>query len=685
MLEARRSLQAGEAVQAEQVCRDVLNAFPDYPDALNFVSVALARQGRFEEAERCSRAALGGRPNDPGILLNLGNRLFELGRAGEAAEAFAEADRLTPGDTRILVALVRALAAAGRREPAADAAEALAAVTTDPDLLAGTVDVLSNANRLARAGDVLQRMLAERPEQVDWWMRAAALAHTARRLEDAARACERVIALEPDRAEAWTLLASCKLHQRDFGRMREVLDGAPADPGEAANQANLRGMMLVAQARLEEGLEVMAATAELAPNSGPLQMTRLMYLNYDPVRSAAAIAAEHRAFGQRFADAVPAVLRRTRALDPARPLRVGFLSPDFRLHSVAYFLAPLLRALDREWFEPVAYANVTRPDAVTAQFQAEVALWRETAHLDDRALAELVAADGVDILIELAGLTRDSRLLACAGKPAPIQVSWLGYPNTTGLPQIDYRITDWIADPEGADDLYSEVLIRLPRCFLCYAAPERAPPVAMPPVIENGFATFGSFNNLAKVNRSVIGLWSEVLRAVPTSQLLMKATGTSDPAAQEHLREAFAAAGIAPERIRFAGYAPTPRDHLLTYSQVDIALDTFPYNGTTTTCEALWMGVPVVTLQGDRHASRVGASLLQAIGFTAGIAQSAGDYIETAKLLAQNPSLLAGARRNLRADLARSPLTDQAGFAAVFQQALRAVWEMHLTDERPER
>jgi protein O-GlcNAc transferase len=252
-------------------------------------------------------------------------------------------------------------------------------------------------------------------------------------------------------------------------------------------------------------------------------------------------------------------------------------------------------------------------------------------------------------------------------------------------PACRYRITDWVADPAGAEDNHSEVLIRLPRCFLCYAVPEQAPPIAPPPLLENGFVTFGSFNNLAKVNGQVIGLWAEVMKAVPASRLLLKATGTGDPATQTYLRDRFAAAGVAPERIRFADYAPTPRDHLLAYGQIDIALDTFPYNGTTTTCDALWMGVPVVTLEGDRHAARVGASLLGTIGFEAGIARSPDDYVGTAALMAENPALFATARRSLRSELARSPLTDHMGFAAIFEDALRALCQMHCAGERPER
>lgn len=685
LVEGQRHLRADRSAAAEAVLREALAAAPDHPDVNNLLGVALGRLGRPEEGEAAIRSALRVNRRDPGIWLNLGNRLHEQGRAGEAAEAFAEAIRLGDRKPASRAALMRALDEAGHRDEAADAAEALVAAADDAAMLVDAVEVLASANRASEAAEVLERALAIEPEQTDWWMRLAMLRHAAQRLQDAAEACERVIALEPGRGAAWTVLASCRFYQRDFAAMEEVLDRAPAEPAEAANRANLRGMMLVAQAKIEEGLEAMALTADLAPDAATLQMTRLMYLNYDAVRSTVEIADEHRRFGQRFSRSVPSVALRDTGRDPDRTLRVGFLSPDLRLHSVAYFLAPLLKSLDRDRVLPVAYANVKRPDQVTAQLRAETALWRDTAHLDDRTLAEQIAADDIDILIELAGLTRDSRLMVCTARPAPIQISWLGYPNTTGLPQMDYRITDWIADPDGAEDHYSEILIRLPRCFLCYAVPEQAPPVAAPPVTESGSITFGSFNNLAKVNGRVVEVWAEVLRAVPGSRLLMKATGTGDPATQEHLRRSFAAQGVDDDRIHFADYAPTPRDHLRTYDQVDIALDTFPYNGTTTICEALWMGVPVVTLEGDRHASRVTASLLSSIGFDAGITRSRDEFVRTAVLLAENPELLATARRHLRSDLARSPLTDHRGFARTFEDALRAVWQMHCAGERPPR
>jgi predicted O-linked N-acetylglucosamine transferase (SPINDLY family) len=302
--------------------------------------------------------------------------------------------------------------------------------------------------------------------------------------------------------------------------------------------------------------------------------------------------------------------------------------------------------------------------------------WVDVHRLDDAALADRIRADRIDILVELAGHTRGSRLLACAHRPAPVQIGYIGYPHTTGVAAIDYRITDHLADPDGFDEHYCETLIRLPRCFLAYAMPRHAGEIGPPPLQRNGYVTFGSFNNLAKINRRVIALWAEILHRVDGAQLVLKSAGTGDAETKAALAAAFAAEGIQAERLRTLPPEAEAQHHLALYNEIDIALDPFPYNDTTTTCEALWMGVPVITLIGDRHAGRVGASLLSAIGFEAGIAATPDDYVLTAHLLASQPELLATARRNLRSAMARSPLCDHPGHARAVEEAYRAVWQI---------
>ncbi len=546
----------------------------------------------------------------------------------------------------------------------------------DPDALAARAGALVRTDPKA-ALELYRAAIQRAPQRIGWSLAIAKLALELGRIDQAIEAAERVLQAHPGQAEASILLASALLRRRDFTRLAKVLAAAPKGGPQAGNIANLTGTMLVQQGRIAEGLAAMRPIKRLAPRSPTLQMSRVMYLNYDPELSRAELFREHRAFGTAFRDALaPLPPPDASPRDPDRRLRIGYLSPDFRTHSVAYFVAPIFQAFDRERFETIGYAHVSKPDHITEHLRGLASAWRDVSTLDDTELARLIRADGIDILVELGGFTKDGRLLACTARPAPVQISYLGYPNTTGLPQIDYRITDHRADCDDADDFYSETLIRLPRCFLAFAAPEHAPQVEPPPFVRNGHVTFGSFNNLAKVNGKVVALWAEVLRAVRGSRLLLKASGSGDPTAQDHLRRAFAAAGIAPDRIEFAPYAASARAHLETYREVDVALDTFPYNGTTTTCEALWMGVPVVTLAGERHAARVGASLLGAAGFAAGIAERPMDYVTTARLLAEQQQLLSALRANLRAEMARSPLCDAAGHAKALEEAYRAVWQI---------
>ena len=265
-------------------------------------------------------------------------------------------------------------------------------------------------------------------------------------------------------------------------------------------------------------------------------------------------------------------------------------------------------AHDRNEVEIFCYAEVKRPDRMTAKIRGLADQWRSTVGMGDDALARRIFEDRIDILVDLAGHTANSRLKVFARKPAPVQVTWLGYPGTTGLPVMDYRLTDEITDPEGdGDQYYTETRVRLKDGFLCYLPPDDAPAVSSPPVLKSGGITFGSFNNLAKVNEKVVDLWSRILCRVPGSSLLLKSKPLADKPTQRRYIDLFIKNGVMPDQIKMLSATASIPEHLACYDRVDIGLDPFPYNGATTTCEALWMGVPVVVLRGDRHAGRVGA------------------------------------------------------------------------------
>ena len=676
--EAQRLLMAKQGGEALLPLKEILRLSPDHPDALNLASVAFGQIGLFEEAVSFSRQAIALKPDDAGFRLNLANRLNDQGRVDEAILLYEEALALVPDHAAALKSYMRCLVNLKRWSEARElVARLYEHIEEDPGALAECAELCIRAGDRGYALDLYQKAAESDPERIDWLIQITRLAIDQQSTTLARETAERVLE-HGENAEMRIILASIMHRKRDLKAMAEHLDAVPHDGDQAANAANLRGMLLVSQTRIKEGLEAMAKTRLLAPDAFALQATRVMYLNYHPDMSRDELRKEHMDFGEKFKNALPILPQQfdDRAFDPERKLRIGFVSPDFRGHSVSYFARPFFDAFDRDRFDLVGYAHVIKEDNVTADLRSLATDWRDIVTWSDQRLADEVRKDRIDILIDLAGLTRDSRLLAFTARPAPIQMTYIGYPNTTGLPQIDYRITDWVADPEGMDDDDVETLIRMPGCFLCYAVPNHAPAVEPGPSEHRDHVTFGSFNNFAKVNDGVLELWANVLNAVPGSRLLLKATSSKDPEAQAIVRSGLEQHGVDPKRVSFAEYRSTPASHLSIYNDVDIALDTFPYNGTTTTCEALWMGVPVVTLKGERHASRVGASLLRTVGLEACVAESPEDYVLTAKLMAEHRGILKTTRRTLRETVLRSPLCDNKAHTRTLEDAFRATWQI---------
>ncbi|GJQ28738.1 MAG: hypothetical protein HBSAPP03_06220 [Phycisphaerae bacterium] len=359
-------------------------------------------------------------------------------------------------------------------------------------------------------------------------------------------------------------------------------------------------------------------------------------------------------------------------------LRVGLVSPDLRAHAVAFFIRPFLEYHDRASTRVFVYDTGDEADATTATLRPQAHAWRSCHRLTDAQVAQAVRDDGVHVLIDLVGLTRGSRPGILAARPAPVQATYLGYAGMTCLPGYDYRVVDSRTDPPGSDTPGAEKLVRLDPCFLCYRPADDLPPL-MPPAGAGAPVTFGSFNALLKVTPTTVALWSRVLSHVPGSRMIVKAWGLETPAAKARLRGMFAAQGIVADRLDLLALAPSPREHLATYHRVDIALDTFPYHGTTTTCEALSMGVPVVSRVGEVHRARVGLSILSAVGLADLAATTDEAFVETAVGLANDPARRAAWRsagpEGLRARLAASPLGDGPGFARRLEALLRTLIE----------
>jgi len=433
--------------------------------------------------------------------------------------------------------------------------------------------------------------------------------------------------------------------------------------------------MLKISGKAAEGLVYYLKGLKLDPGNKEMMHNYLLSTLYQANFSPQDIFEEHHTWGMRLSAGIKRLSRRhVREGHPEGKIRIGYVSPDLCMHPVSFFAGALMGGYDRERFEVYVYSDVRKPDAVTERFRSLVDVWHDISEMQNQEAGELMQREEIDILVDLCGHTAHNRLEVLAAKPAPITVSYLGYPATIGMSGIDFRITDVVADPPGQTDAWhTEKLIRLERCAWCFEPPATSPPVGPLPAESNGFITFGCFNNLAKLNAPLYDWWVEILRQVPDSHLFLKAKTLIDPGICQEVRDYFTTRGIALERLRVSGFENSTKSHLDRYNEVDIALDSYPYHGTTTTCEALWMGVPVITRAGEAHLSRVGVSLLQAVGHPELVASSAENFIRLAVELAQDPARIRALRTGLRGQMLASPLLDQAGFIRALEEAFSSL------------
>jgi predicted O-linked N-acetylglucosamine transferase (SPINDLY family) len=423
--------------------------------------------------------------------------------------------------------------------------------------------------------------------------------------------------------------------------------------------------------KTEESLDLHNSILWMEPGNARILSARNMLLNYLSGQDRQAVFEAHKEFGTHFPTDEFQVF--FNPPEPGKKLRVGFVSPDLRHHSVSFFLKPILANLDPERVQTVLYHGHHTEDATSAELRSLAGKWTNLNGIDDNLAAEIIRKDAPDILIDLAGHSAMNRLPLFAKNLAPVQMTYLGYPNTTGLPAIGYRLVDATTDPAGeADSFATEKLLRFSPCAWAYEPPKDAPAPSMPEA--SAPITFGSFNNFLKVSTDTLSAWAQLLRRVPGSRLLIKSPYLEDSEVLASVSEKLTAAGIATDRVELLGFFDNPNDHLATYSRVDVALDTFPYNGTTTTCEALWMGVPVVSLIGDRHASRVGLSLLFAVGHADWATENTEAYIEKAIELAHDRLKREALRQTLRQNVSQSSLLNHADQAKRFEAALRQAW-----------
>jgi len=518
-----------------------------------------------------------------------------------------------------------------------------------------------------RAASLLQ------PGNADVWDKLALILKMQARYDEAIACHERAVKLAPKNAGYWHALGATLSHGTAYDRALECEDKAVAlNPRSSAAHLG-RATMLHKMHRIPEALQAYEKAVALDPKDHVARSYRLLGLNYLPGLSRERVWEEHRAYGQLVK---PSAERRFSVdRDPHRRLRVGFLSPDLRSHPVAAFLEPLLRHVDQSAFEIVLFHDHPTVDETSLRLQSLASLWRNLSGRLDAVACESILADKPDILVDLAGHTGLNRMPLFAGRLAPVQVSYLGYPNTTGLEAMDYRFVDGVTDPDEKDQAFhSERLQRFSPCAWAFEPPAGAPSPGPAPRALTGQVTFGAFNNFAKVGDNTLRCWARLLERVPGSRLLLKAPGLSAGGVRAVVERRLREAGLPQSRVELLERTLSQQEHLALYNQVDVALDTWPYNGTTTTCEALWMGVPVVTLAGDRHASRVGESLLRAVGQQAWVATSEDAYVELCASLATAPASKDAVRSELREALKGSLLLDHPGQAARFFSALRQAW-----------
>lgn len=489
---------------------------------------------------------------------------------------------------------------------------------------------------------------------------------------------DRALELDPRDAQTHALLATCLLQRQDLDGAEEHYRAAlEINPKHAEARTNY-GTIFTSTGRPNQAAEVLRQAARDHPTHPGVMTNYCVALNYADGVDPQEIRQAHARYGQILMalpggpPMQPGQFLNSR--DSERKIRVGVLSSDLFDHSVAYFVRPMLSERDRSKVEYYLYSAGPKADAITALLRDSSDAWRDVSRMNDQQLVAQVRSDNVDILIELSGQTQRNRLAAVRLRGAPIQATYIGYPNTTGVPTIDYRIVDSLTDPPGAEAQAVEKLVRLDPCFLCYWPREDAPIPGPAPVLRNGHITFGTFNSIKKLAPSVIALWCRLLREVPDSRLIIKSAGFNSEAACRHFDAIFDAEGIAQDRVELRDRIDDKLDHLAAYDEIDIGLDTFPYNGTTTTCEALWMGVPVVSLVGQLHAGRVGLSLLSAIGHPELAAPTPDAYIQTAAALARDHARVAELHRTLRDTVRGSALCDAKAYARRFESTLRDLW-----------
>ena len=664
--------RAGHLAAAEQLYRRLLASDPHHADSLHLLGVLVSQNKQLGGAAGLIRRAIALNSQAALYHSNLGNILKDLGLQDEARAAYGTAILLAPDFADARNNLGTVLKGQGRMAAAVVAFKIAAVLRPEfSEAYSNLGAALREMVEVALALTAHKRAILLGPDlpEAQSNLGNALIAHGRPTIADA---CHRAaVALKPDYAEAYSNLGNARTDQGQLHDAAIAYDFAiRINPDYAEAYYNLANV-LKDMGRIAEAVAAYKTSIRLRPDYAEAHSNLLMSVHYQEGIDGWEILAAARQFAARF-EKVPPVFGNVATI--SRRLRIGYVSGDFRRHPVGFFLSDVLANHDRLAVEVFCYTNNTVADDMTSRLRGAADHWRSLVGVSDQQALEQVMADRIDILVDLSGHTAHGCLPLFAGKPAPVQVSWLGFWGTTGLSAMDYILSDEVTIPFGEEPFYIERVFRLAGSRFCYKPPDYAPsPAAEPPLRRLNHVTFGSFNNLTKVGPEVVRLWADVMQAVPGSRLLLKWKSMADGSVRRRLSDDFAAAGVEPDRLELRCASPHAA-MLGEYADIDIALDPFPFSGGLTSCEALWMGVPVVTWPGERAPSRQTFGFLQVLGLTKWAAASAKDYIAIAVALASDAGHLADLRQSLRRRMAASALCDGPAFTRRLEGAYRQMW-----------
>lgn len=680
--DAHRNLGTALAAQqkfaeAARCYQHVLDHNPDHHDARGHLGCVLQQMGRLNEAIDCFQQVLTALPNELQTRLNLGTALAQLGRVEAAATHFEQIVQQSPDHEQAHYNLGRICQDRGRLQEAAEHYRiAVANDDTAKDAWNNLGVVLKSLRQHDEAESCFRRLLELDDTSFFAHFNLGNVLRALDRQDEAVECYQRSLQLQPSHVETYINLGAALSSLGDLREAeRQFRAAIKVQPNSIEAHINLAAVLQL-QGLFSETAEVYRAAQQIAPQCVHVHSNPLMLKLYQPDVGGEEILREHIQWSEKFAPAPARLAPFSNSPDPDRRLRIGYVSPDFRVHPVGFFIETILKNHDKSRFEVCCYAELPDvEDFQTKRIRAQADLWRNTFRKSDERCEQQIREDRIDILIDLAGHTSGHRLGVFGKKPAPVQMTYLGYGTTTGLKTVDYRLTDAIADPPDEPNDHTEELLRLPVGILCYEPPQESLEVAALPQLENGFVTFGSFNTISKLSEPTLATWARLLRSVPDSRLILKNRSFTDQSVRQRYLAMFAEQGIAAERVELLGLTKTIDEHLKLYHRIDIGLDPFPYGGATTTCEALWMGVPVVTLRGQAFVGRMTASVLTRVGLPEWITESHTDYVNLAAWWAESPQKLAMLRQGMREMVARSPLCDQQGYVHGLEDAYRNAWK----------